>query len=169
MDYIDERILALRHKNTPPIGTKVKEKSEQFFDGLIEMVLPDIFLDMKEEMIQKTFFADVSPAYVKTTSNGELTMSLDLLDSHEPLETVLEQSRQLVKVLYPGSVIYENDIINELTGWFDCKIFMGKEMYYKLYFIVDKNEKKVFGCFQCRFENYDRWKSQMINILNQIS
>lgn len=55
MKHIDERILALRHKNTSPIGTKVKEKSEQFFEGLIEMVLPDIFLDMKEEMIQKVF------------------------------------------------------------------------------------------------------------------
>lgn len=169
MEYIDERILALRHKKISGIRIKAKGKKELFFDGLIEMVLPDDFSDMKEEMIRKVFPADESPAYVKTTRNGELTMSLDMLASHEPLEEVLEQSRQLIMLLYPGSIIYEKGTIGELTGWFDCKFFMGKETYYKLYFVVEKYEKKVFGCFQCRFENYDKWKLQMLNILNQIS
>lgn len=169
MQHIDERILALRHKNKCRSGAKAKEKTEPFFDGLIEIVLPDDFSDMKEEMIQKSFLADESPAYARITSNGEVVMTLDMLESHEPLDKVLEQSRQLIKVLYPGSVIYENGIINELTGWFDCKIFLEKETYYKLCFVVEKHDKKIFGSFQCRFKNYDRWKLQMINILNQIS
>lgn len=169
MKHIDECILALRRKKISSMAIKTKERAELFFDGLIEMVLPDDFSDMKEEMLQEVFPAEKSPAYVKTTGNGEMTMSLDMLESQEPLEKVLEQCRRLVMLLYPGSVIYEKGIIGELTGWFDCKIFMGKETCYKLYFIVEKDNKKVFGSFQCKFENYDKWKIQMINILNQIS
>lgn len=169
MEYIDERILALRHKKISGMRIKAKGKKELFFNGLIEMILPNDFSDMKEEAIRKVFPADKSPAYLKTTRNGELTMSLDLLEGHEPLSEVLEQSRQLIMLLYPGSVIYEKGTIGELTGWFDCKFFIGKEIYYKLYFVVEKYEKKVFGCLQCRFENYDKWKLQMLNILNQIS
>ena len=89
MEYIDERILALRHKKISGMRIKAKGKKELFFNGLIEMILPNDFSDMKEEAIRKVFPADKSPAYLKTTRNGELTMSLDLLEGHEPLTSTV--------------------------------------------------------------------------------
>ncbi|MDE7017045.1 MAG: hypothetical protein K2P65_05635 [Lachnospiraceae bacterium] len=167
MEYIDESILMLRHKNISYMAAK--EKTELFFDGLIEMVLPDDFVDMPQEQIRESFISHELPAYIKTKCNGELTMSLDILDYQESLEVLVEQCMQYMKILFPGSIIYERGNINGFTGWFDSKVFMGKEIYYKLYFIVAKQGRNVFGSFQCRFVDYDRWKPQMMRVLNQIS
>lgn len=165
MKYVDEYILALKQK----VNSGMTEKKEVVFNGLLEMPLLVALMDMPEERIQETFLSEVTPAYVKATPNGELTMCLDLLDSVGTLERDVEKSRQYLKILNPGSIIYEGGNIGENVRWFDSKVFMYKETYYKLYFFVEKDGQKVCGSFQCAFGVYDKWKTQIMEIISQIN
>ena len=166
MKYLDECILSLRQKNIS--HSYIKVKKETFFNDRLIMFLPEKFINMPDELLRTKFMAEELPEYIKMTDNGELTMSLDVMESCNSVEVELDKSRQIIKTLYPKGVIYEEGRIGEIGGWFDSKCFWEKDTYYKLYFIVEKNEIKVFGSFQCKFDKYDKWKPQILNILNQL-
>ena len=105
------------------------------------------------------------PAYIKTVNNGELTMSLDILDDYATTEEILVRIKKIIKLMCPANVIYEEGNIGDMVGWFESKSNWEKITYYNLYFIIEKEGTKIFGNFQCLFERYDRWKPQIMNIL----
>lgn len=166
MEYQDQYILELRRKKV--FNNFENVRYESFFNGLVEIPLSKDFVDMPDELCQKMFIAEELPVYIRTVNNGEITMSLGILDSSEQIEKVLARSKELIRQLYPENVIYEEGKVCEMGGWFDCKSFEKNATYYNVYFIVEKDGIKVFGSFRCNFKIYDKWKTQIFNILNQI-
>lgn len=166
MEYQDQYILELRRKKA--FSNFENARYESFFNGLIEIPLFKDFVEMSDELAQKIYLTEERPAYVKTVNNGELIMSLDILDKPGEIKKVLARTQEIIKQLYPGNVIYEKGDVCETGGWFDCKSFGTNGTYYNVYFIIEKDSIKVFGSFCCNFKIYDEWKPQILNILSQI-
>lgn len=163
MRYPDQYILQLRRKK---LEQKLKNGTyELFFQGLLEIPLPEDFIDMPEKLVREKFMMRDVPAYIKTVNNGELTMSLDILDDYATTEEILVRIKKIIKLMCPANVIYEEGNIGDMVGWFESKSNWEKITYYNLYFIIEKEGTKIFGNFQCLFERYDRWKPQIMNIL----
>lgn len=144
--------------------------AKEFFDRLMEMPVPDIFSDMPEEMAGRRFIADRRPQYIKSDITGDISLSMDLFEGKESVEEAIGKLCHIIKTMYPASVIYDfGDLPGMEAGrWFDVKSYKGEEVYYNIYFIAEKEDKKIFGSFQCPFEKYDNWKPQITQLLQEM-
>lgn len=166
MEYLESCILEMRKRKH--LARVTATRNEQFFDGLFEMPVPENFVDMPTEMVRTRFMTEEIPAYIKMVNEGELIMSMDLLEGNGTVREELEKSMRILKCLYPDDVVYEEGELKDMGGWFEIKSYWEEETYYQLYFMTEKEEYKMFGKFQCKFEIYDKWKPQILQMISQI-
>lgn len=87
----------------------------------------------------------------------------------DDMEKAGDTAREILRRGDEKTVFYEQG--QALAGrvhWFDYKSFAKDGAVYHLMFLFPAETKVIMGTFYCRFRDYDRWKPEVISLLETI-
>lgn len=86
------------------------------------------------------------------------------------MENLREELRHILMRSDRKTVFYEEGQISGgiLVFWFDYKSFAVDERVYNLMFLFQAGESLILGTFYCIFQDYDRWKPEVLRVLKTV-
>ena len=100
---------------------------------------------------------------LQTFNKEEIPESEDMEDLREKLRHILMRSDRKT-VFYEGGQTSGNIPV----FWFDYKSFAADERVYNLMFFFRAGEKLILGTFYCIFQDFDRWKPEVLRVLRTV-
>ncbi len=135
--------------------------------------LPETFHKASEEEKCRLFWSDQRPEVVFLTENSQAGMGFQRLGEWKDrrLQVCREEVRQVLEKLDGRTVFYEQgETGKELPVlWMEYKSFVKRERLYNLSFLFHSKENMIMGNFFCLFEQYGRWKKEILELLGKIS
>lgn len=145
-------------------------ENRQDFQLGFSIRIPDGFARADEKTAEKIYWSQRRPTVILLTGEGKAGITFQALEEElqrDDLFTAREIIRGVLSKLDPRTVVYDTGEEGEAL-WFDYKSFAGNETVYNLVFLFQGNEKKILGSFYCSFEAYDRWRPEVLDMLNTI-
>ncbi|MBD5462382.1 MAG: hypothetical protein HDR24_04890 [Lachnospiraceae bacterium] len=171
-DDFDFILLRMKKKFTVKPEKKGRENGGegQDFGMGFSLRVPEEFERADAKRASCLFWSEKRPPVILTTSKGREGLTFQFFNGEVEGESLLECSKmikQLIEQLDGRCVFYSAGEESE-TVWFDYKSFAENECVYNLVFLFQTSTRKVLGTFFCLFEEYDKWKPQVLKLLKTI-
>lgn len=147
---------------------------KELFHGKIHILLPEQFKEMEAETAKRKYPSENRPDRIFTDSSGEVDFTFSLFEqsvsssqiegSIGKFKALLRKSRQDVEIIGRGS--FEAPGIS--CGWFDFRNHAIDEVVYNLLAIAGTKKYMILSMFNCVYEDRDKWKEVMEQILRSI-
>ena len=136
MEYMDESILELRRQKKdrehPEEGMYIKGEKvtfapAQLFDGKVELLLPESFVDMPAKLAKIKYPSEYRPQRIKTNLLGNVNFAFNLFPqpiTPEQLPRAAQTFARMIKQMNPSTVFYDKateDLGDSKLSWFDFK------------------------------------------------
>lgn len=133
----------------------------------VEIRIPEAFALADQETAAKIFWSENRPEILFLSEKeraGIVFQSLDAMESfsEEAVENPMERMMSVLKKLDDRTVCYDvgetkngNDI---RIYWTEYKSFTADERVYNFLFLFQTKGQYILGKFYCLFEQYERWK-----------
>lgn len=98
------------------------------------------------------------------------TLNTEEIPESENMENLREKLRHILMRSDRKTVFYEK---GQASGdipvlWFDYKSFAADGRVYNLMFFFRAGENLILGTFHCMFQDYDRWKPEVLRVLRTV-
>lgn len=157
------------------IGKKFYEFEEtEFFDGKINMYIPNTFEDMSLEAKKLKYPSENRPDIIKSNENGSIAVTFKLIDSYltdEQIEELKDTMKIINNRLNPANIYFDEGILEvdeKKIGYFDFKSSAIDDFLYNFIFLFELQEKTIMGTFSCSYSEYDEWKDIVVEMVNTI-
>lgn len=184
-DFVDVKIIQLREiyqdmtaeydllvDEIPIHRQKVRFKYMPLFDGTFSMLIPEIFMQMPDEVAKARYISHYRPPVIMTGPGYDENFGFHLVkDEKRELGDLIAQMRETVKRHAPETIFYEEGTVvpdDMEGGWFDYKNFTLDEETYNMQFLVRSDSKLLVGTFNCRMRFYEMWKPLVLQSLDLI-
>lgn len=160
-------------------GYIIKEKrysfhKEELFAGKLEIMLPDVFIDIPEDLKILKYPNVNRPQIIKTNIEEGMDFTFHLLEYEPQFRTVKEAAKIVKNVLRsvnPAFVFFnqEDFVVDEVAiSWFDFKSYGFDGEIYNLYYYVDLKDKLVQGIFNCKMGEKESWEIVAKDVMQSI-
>lgn len=179
-DDIDKVFLQIQ-KEMQKIKPETKERGREssgwpeFYGPGFLLKIPAGFEEIRREKAASVFFSKNRPDMVLVNSHEHagLTFQAARLENGKAvmnLEDERERMRQILKRADEKNVFYDQGNVsgNIPALWFDYKSFAADERVYNMMFLFLSEGKLIIGTFYCIFQDYDRWRPKILNMLGTI-
>lgn len=187
--YADEELIKLKNyyqskmntydliKDELPIrGRMVRFKPALFFDGNLNVLIPDNFTEMPEKVAKARYLSNYRPPVLLTNPSYDENLGFHLLSrkdfqEYNDLEELIKKMVDSVRQHAPETVFYGKDSFypDEAEGmWFEYKNFTLDEETYNLQLLALTDKYLLAGTFNCRMCFYDEWKEPILKSLGHI-
>lgn len=187
--YADEELIKLKNyyqseTNTynlitdelPIRGRMVRFIPALFFDGNLNVLIPDDFAEMPEKVAKARYLSNHRPPVLFTNPSYDENLGFHLLNrkdfqEYNNLEELIKKMVDSVRQHAPETVFYGKDNFypdNAEGMWFEYKNFTLDEETYNLQMLVLSDKYLLAGTFNCRMCFYDEWKEPILKSLDYI-
>lgn len=129
--------------------------------------IPECFSLADEEWKEAVFWSENRPDILFTTKEGTAGITMQVIEeeigSGEEIKTRLRNLDDRIVCYDVGKT--ESDI---KVHWVEYKSFAGDERVYNLLFFFQTGGRNILGTFYCLFEEYDRWKPVVWEMMRSI-
>lgn len=136
------------------------------------MELIEGFQEIEKDAAGSAFLSEYRPKKLFASPGRHAGFSLQTLHTEEiPERENMEELREILRHILMRSdrktVFYEE---GRASGdipvlWFDYKSFAADERVYNLMFFFRAGADLILGTFYCMFQDYDRWKPEVLRTL----
>ena len=150
--------------------TEENQSTEQIPGMGFSIILPGGFVPAGEDAAAGIYRSRKRPSVIFIAEGGKTGITFQQLSGEQAGETLSscrERIRQIIGQIDKRNVFYDVGE-REKAVWFDYKSFAGKETVYNMVFLFRAGEKKIMGTFYCMFEAYDRWRSEILEMIDTI-
>ena len=148
---------------------RVRFAYRELFDGQVQMLLPDHFIRMPEELVRLRYLSAYRPHLILTARDPTENIGLSCIARKErDLHETLVMMRASVQQTAPESVFYESSQItakNSEGFWFEYKSFTINDEAYNLQFLFGSEKIILLGVFNCCIRYFDEWKPFIVKAL----
>ena len=167
-DFFFHRI---REELGDDMGMRVME--EQDFGMGFHIQIPSDFILADEGTAASIFWSDKRPSIILLTPDREAGITFQFLqnDSKEHEVELKDHRANIKRVLEridDRVVIYDMGESDKRIYWLEFKNFAFNERIYNILFLFHAKEQVVMGTFYCIFEEYEKWKSVIFNMISTI-
>ncbi|MBO5032838.1 MAG: hypothetical protein J6D08_13305 [Lachnospiraceae bacterium] len=179
MERIDEEDIDCFLLRTEQIYRKAPEKEKiqeewHHMNGFM-IWIPRLFQPADRKITSEIFWSDNRPDKVFLTEQKTEGITLQVLSDAEILcreqkGNPMEKLALLLQKLDDRTVCYS---MGETEGrvkvyWLEYKSFAAEKGIYNLLFLFQAGKKKMLGTFYCPFDEYDRWKPIVLEMMQTI-
>lgn len=145
---------------------KKKEEERRSVYGLTVWI-PACFSLADQEAAETIFWSEESPEFFFTTQDRKAGITMQTIEEEIRSSEVIKE--QLLK-MDSRIVCYDK---GETEGaakvqWVEYKSFAGDERVYNVLFFFQAGDRNILGTFYCLFEEYDRWKPMVWEMMQSI-
>ncbi len=138
----------------------------------ISVSIPEGWIRLTGEEEVSGYLYNCHPQVIYRDARNRCDLLLENLGKQETaLSEAIAIAQNAVRHNFWDAVFYESGESAPEGGqvmWFEYKDFAGSEAIYYLIFILDAEDERLFGAFHCPFEDYDRWKPILMDMLEHI-
>lgn len=149
---------------------KADTGNRQDFGLGFTLQLPEGVEQADDKTASEIFWSEKRPDVILTSKNRKAGFTFQLMEDETPEESLVcsrEKIKQLVGKIDERTVFYDMGETKEAL-WFEYKSFAGRTVVYNILFLFQAGEGKILGTFYCIFEKYDKWKPEVLKILETI-
>jgi len=154
--------------------TSINLKTKSLLDDHVEIMIPEDFKIMSEEMLKLKYPSANRPTIVYTNESGSINVALNLTTSSVSQELIpqfKEALQNTFKQLYPsakwkGSGI--NTINDKKVGYLELITPAIDTEVYNLIFFTDVNSQLLLCTFNCTVQYLKEWQSIGDEIMNSL-
>lgn len=188
-NYVDEELIKLQNyyqsktnsldlitDELPICGRGVRFVPISLFDGALNFLIPDSFIEMPENIAKARYLSNYRPPVLLTNPSYDENIGFHLLNrknyrEYNNLEELIKKMVNSVRQHAPETVFYGKDRFypdNAEGMWFEYKNFTLDEETYNLQMLVLSDKYLLAGTFNCRMCFYDEWKEPILKSLDYI-
>lgn len=138
------------------------------------MELPEDFRETDRDRAAALFYSRHRPETMVLCPKRCAGFTFQALEAEadlpvDDMEKAGNTAREVLRRADVKTVFYEQG--QALAGrvhWFDYKSFAKDGAVYNLMFLFPAETKVMMGTFYCRFRDYDRWKTEVLKLLETI-
>lgn len=160
-------------------GYNIKEniyyfKKHDLFDKKVQVMLPEVFVDMPENLRNIKYPNINRPPIIKTNMQEGMDFTFNILPYAPEMKTSKITARYIkgiLKKLNPAFQFFEegNEVIdNSEVSWFDFKSFGIDSDMYNFYYYLDLKEAVLHGIFNCYLKDKENWKTVAKDVMRSI-
>jgi len=154
--------------------TSIKLRTISFSDGNVEIMIPEDFKIMSEEMLKLKYPSANRPTIVYTNDSGSINVALNLTTSSASQDLIpqfKEALQNTFKQVYPSAKWKDNGIntINDKrVGYLELVTPAIDTEVYNLIFFTDVNSQLLLCTFNCTVQYLEEWQSIGHEIMNSL-
>lgn len=188
-NYVDEALIKLQNyyqsktnsfnlitDEFPICGRGVRFVPISLFDGALNILIPDHFTEMPENIAKARYLSNYRPPVLLTNPSYDENLGFHLLSrknyqEYNNLDELIKKMENSVRQHAPETVFYGKDRFypDKAEGmWFEYKNFTLDEETYNLQMLVLTDKYVLAGTFNCRMCFYDEWKEPILKSLDHI-
>lgn len=145
---------------------KKKEEEWRSLYGFI-IWIPDNFSLADKRLIEEVFWSENRPNILFTTGKKTAGITMQIIEKEIKSG---EQIKKQLNNLDNRIVCYDMGEIESSVRvhWVEYKSFAGDERIYNVLFFFQIEGKNILGTFYCLFEEYDRWKPLVWEMMQSV-
>lgn len=150
---------------------KMELEEKTLLDGRLTMLLPAMFKEMDEELMEIKYPDPDRPEWIYSNKTGDVSMTF-FLDEGEILEEEVEPVRDIIigemKRLYPASAVKDKKTIGNgenTVCLFSLDIPLADETCYHLMFFRAMADGLLMGTFDCSVNEKKQWQEILPQLL----
>lgn len=147
---------------------------QELFNEKIHVMLPSQFTRMDIETAKKKYPSEKRPDLIYTDESDEVNLTFSLFEQHanssqitgtlDRFQSLICKGRQDAEILSRGSW----EMTGIYCGWFDFRNNALDEVVYNVLAVVGLNKYLILGMFNCMYDDRDKWREIMEQILRSI-
>lgn len=148
-----------------PMSTLIKRN----FGLGFEILIPQEFDVADEHAAARIFWSEKRSPNIMINKKENIGFTFQMLEDvgKKTIGEIRETIRKLLEQIDERIVFYDQGKEKSIL-WFEYKGFARNKVTYNMVFLFQAGTGKVLGSFFCPFEEYDRWKPVVIEILNTV-
>lgn len=177
--YLDKVLLELRkesEKSKEPvlISEKCDVKKIAIYENDAYMMIPIEWQSMNPVWRCAKYNRSYRPEVIITDAHGDATITFSDVGKMDRLVGIRQCCMQLkndMQEIWNQLVFYDSGAIKagkKDVEWMDYKMFCIDSELYCLLFLFDVKNHLIMGNFHCSFSIYNRWKPQILMLLETI-
>ena len=145
-----------------------------FFDGQIELMVPDTFSVMPDEVATEKYPTKQRPQVILTNSNHTIDITLNLPEDFLKPEQVpmsLQIMKSAIREMYPATLFYDEGRIekdDKNIVYMDFKSTSLGGAIYSIMFASSVCDRLLIGTFNCPFEQWEQWQPVALEVISTI-
>ena len=154
--------------------TSINLKTKSLLDDNVEIMIPEDFNIMSEEMLKLKYPSANRPTIVFTNESGSINVALNLTASSAS-QNLIPQFKEVLqnsfKQVYPTAKWKDdgiNIINNKKVGFLELITPAIDTQVYNLIFFTDVNSQLLLCTFNCTVQYLEEWQSIGHEIMNSI-
>jgi len=188
MGYADEAIIKLRTgaelrnrassidlaREQIICGEEYSFAPAQFFEKRLELVVPQEFAPMPEDLAAEKYLSAQKPQVILTSHDCTVDITLNLLDGTlktEQIPQCLQKLKGTIRKAFPATIFYEEEQFDSDDGSvasMDYKSYSMGGAIYNIMFVSVIFNKPLIGTFNCPFEQWEQWRPVALEMLKTI-
>lgn len=186
MEFNDEYVIELRKNQMKEEycdiktgffldGEVVKFEEQIIYQEKMSIFLPREFITMPKKIAKIKYPSECRPQVIKTNDTGMVNMTFNLFDRNILPQQIKGASNTLkkgIRNMYPANIFFEEKTIkmgDTICSWFDYKSYAMDGAIYNLLYVTSIGGKVLQGTFNCRFEEMNKWREAVIQMINSIT
>ena len=162
-----------RYKSTERLLVAAVVETE-FFEEKLKIYIPKDFEDMPLEARKFKYPSESRPEIIKSSENGSIAITLNIIDSpldEERVEELKDGMKMIIRKTNPANVFYEDGVLevdSKNIGYFEFKSSAIDDFLYNLMFFLEFEEKTLMGTFSCVYKDYEDWRDVAFKVINTV-
>jgi len=146
----------------------------QFFDHCLEIMVPQTFAPMPEELAAEKYLTSQKPQVILTSRDYTTDITLNLLDGELKAEQVplcLQKLKDTIRGVYPATLFFDAERLDAdgtTVAYMDFKSFSLGDPVYNVMFVSAIRGRALIGTFNCQYEYWEQWRPVVFEMLKTI-
>lgn len=147
---------------------------KQFFDDRLELVVPEEFSPMPEEMAAEKYLTAQRPQVILSNRDCTIDITLNLLEDllkAIQIPLCLQKLKKTIREVYPATLFYDTELLetgHATVAYMDFKSFSLSGPVYNIMFVSVICGRPLIGTFNCLFEHWEQWRPVALEMLKTI-
>jgi len=137
---------------------------KQFFDDRLELMVPQEFSPMPEDIAAGKYLTAQKPQVILSNRDYTIDITLNLLEDllkAIQIPLCLQKLKNTIREVYPATLFFDAELIETdaaTVAYMDFKSFSLSGPVYNIMFVSAICKKPLIGTFNCQFEHWEQWR-----------
>jgi len=147
---------------------------KQFFDDRLELMVPESFSPMPEELVSEKYLSAQKPQVILTNRDYTIDITLNLLQDslkEDQIPLCLQKLKNTICEVYPATLFFDEEQLDAdgtVVAYMDFKSFSLGGPIYNVMFVSAICKRPLIGTFNCPFEYWEQWRPVVFEMLKTV-
>lgn len=156
-------------------GDIIEFKQIELFDGLVNMMIPEEFIEMPMNFQKVKYPSEYRPQIILTSMGLDVNLGLTMFfqsTEKKDVKVITESIKNTIKRAYPDYRFFKSEYKGDADypySWFDFRSYAFDDAVYNIQFIMLVEKKILQGSFNCPYAKAEDWRKAMIQMMKSIN